>query len=171
VVKSYGEQVGVSEGEMMGRFAGVDTNVALALQERAILEGLKEYIGPGEPNAEFAQLGFAVNNFARNALLLEKYYSNGQLDDALELVGVRYERALSSGLDLGKDQLTAAIGQLRDKEIEPAMEVASLEYAGVQREGNVVDKFDALNSYWSAFLSSRILAYLGGFESEGLGAS
>jgi hypothetical protein len=171
VVKSYGEQVGVSEGEMMGRFAGVDTDVALALQERAILEGLKEYIGPGEPNAEYAQLGFAVNNFARNALLLEKYYSNGQLDDALELVGVRYERALSSGLELGRDQLTSAIGQLRDKEIEPAMEVAALEYAGVQREGGVVDKFDALSSYWSAFVSSRILAYLGGFESEGLGAS
>jgi len=48
------------------------------------------------------------------------------------------------------------------------MEVAALEYATVQREGDVVDKFDALNSYWLAFVSSRVLSYLGGFEQEGL---
>ena len=112
--------------------------MALAVQERAILDGLKNYIGEGQPNAEYAQLGFAVNNFARNALLLEKYYSNGQFSTTtLNLTGVRYERALSSGLDLGKGQLQASITQLRDKEIEPANEVASLEYANVQREGDV----------------------------------
>ena len=168
VVKSYGEKYGTSESEMLGRFANVDTDVALAVQERAILDGLKSYIGPGEPNAEYAQLGFAVNNFARNALLLEKYYSNGVLDDDLNLTGVRYERALSSGLDLGKGRLAASIAQLRDKEIEPANEVASLEFANVQREGDVADKFNALSSYWGAFVSSRVLAYLGGFPQEGL---
>jgi hypothetical protein len=31
-----------------------------------------------------------------------------------------------------------------------------------------VDKFDALNSYWSAYVFSRVLSYLGGFEQEGL---
>ena len=46
--------------------------------------------------------------------------------------------------------------------------MAALEYANVLREGDVVDKFDALSSYWSAFVSSRVLAYLGGFEQEGL---
>ena len=168
VVKSYGEKFGTSESEMLGRFANVDTDVALAVQERAILDGLKNYIGAGEPNAEYAQLGFAVNNFARNALLLEKYYSNGVLDDNLNLTGVQYERALSSGLDLGKDQLAASITQLRGKQIEPANEVASLEFANVQREGDVSDKFDALSSYWGAFVSSRVLAYLGGFPKEGL---
>ena len=138
------------------------------MQERNVLEGLQDYIGVGEPNAEYAELGFAINNFARNASLIGKYYSNGQIDETLALVGVRYERALTNGLELGKDQLTAAISQLRGQEIEPAMEVAALEYATVQREGDVVDKFDALNSYWSAYVSSRVLSYLGGFEQEGL---
>lgn len=168
IVKSYSEKYGASESDMLGRFANADLNVALAVQERAILDGLKNYIGEGEPNAEYAQLGFAVNNFARNALLLEKYYSNGVLDDELNLTGVRYERALSSGLELGKSQLVASITQLRDKEIEPAQEVASLEYANVQREGDTDDKFDALSSYWAAFVASRVLAYLGGFPQEGL---
>jgi uncharacterized protein len=168
VVKSYGEEFGVSENEMLGRFANVDIDVALAVQERNVLEGLRGYIGEGEPNAEYAQLGFAINNFARNASLLGKYYSNGQLDESLNLVGVRYERALTNGLELGKDQLTAAISVLRDAGIEPAMEVASLEYATVQREGDVVDKFDALFSYWGAYVSSRVLSYLGGFEQDGL---
>ena len=168
VVKSYGEEYGLSEGEMLNQFANADIDIALAVQERNVLEGLQDYIGPGEPNAEYAELGFAINNFARNASLIGKYYSNGQIDEALSLVGVRYERALTNGLELGKDQLTSAIAQLRGQEIEPAMEVAALEYATVQREGDVVDKFDALNSYWGAFVSSRVLSYLGGFEQEGL---
>jgi hypothetical protein len=169
VVKELGNQSGRSEDAMLAAFANADTDVALTVNQRNVLEGLKSYIGEGQPNAEYAQLGFAVNNFARNALLLEKYYSNGQFDDSLNLTGVRYERALSSGLDLGKGQLQASINQLREKEIEPAQEVASLEYANVQREGSVEDKFDALSSYWAAFVSSRVLAYLGGFPQEGLG--
>ena len=124
VVKTYSDQLGVSESEMLGRFENADTDVALAVQERNVLDGLKDYLGDGQPNAEYAQLGFAVNNFARNALLLEKYYSNGQLDNDLNLTGVRYEQALTSGLDLGKAQLVAAISQLRNKQIEPANEVA-----------------------------------------------
>ena len=46
--------------------------------------------------------------------------------------------------------------------------MASLEFANVQREGDVSDKFDALTSYWGAFVSSRVLAYLGGFAQDGL---
>ncbi|HKA02935.1 MAG TPA: hypothetical protein VKD67_01360 [Acidimicrobiales bacterium] len=31
------------------------------------------------------------------------------------------------------------------------------------------DKFNALSSYWGGFLSARVLAYLGGFPTDGLG--
>jgi len=73
VVKSYGEEYGLSEGEMLNQFANADIDIALAVQERNVLEGLQDYIGPGEPNAEYAELGFAINNFARNASLIGKY--------------------------------------------------------------------------------------------------
>ncbi len=168
VVKSYANSLGTSEAETLNRFANADSDVALAIQERNLLSGLTNYIGAGQPNAEYAQLGFAITNFARNSLLVEKYYSNGQFDKNLNLTGVQFEQALSSGLDLAKAQVSSAIGELRDKQIEPAIEVASFEYAGVAREGDVTDKFDALSAYWSGFVSSRMLSYLGGFAQQGL---
>ena len=87
---------------MLAAFANADTDVALTVNQRNVLDGLKSYIGEGEPNAEYAQLGFAISNYARNALLLEKYYSNGQVDGDLNLTGVRSEAALIGGLELGK---------------------------------------------------------------------
>ena len=153
---------------MLGRFANVDLDIALAVNQRNVLDGLTQYIGEGEANAEYAQLGFAINNYARNALLVEKYYSNGQLDADLNLVGVRSDVALSSGLDLAKAQLSASITALRNKEIEPALETALFESAGLDREGDVSDKFSALSSYWTGFVSARVLSYLGGFPTDGL---
>ncbi len=168
VVKDYGDAFGVSQDQMLGRFANIDLDIALAVNQRNVLGGLTQYIGEGEPNAEYAQLGFAINNYARNALLVEKYYSNGQLDGDLNLVGVRSDTALSSGLDLAKAQLSASITSLRGKDIEPAIETALFESAGLDREGDVSDKFTALSSYWTGFVSARVLAYLGGFPTEGL---
>ena len=40
VVKSYGEEYGLSEGEMLNQFANADIDIALAVQERNVLEGL-----------------------------------------------------------------------------------------------------------------------------------
>jgi hypothetical protein len=168
VIKSYSTQLGVSEADMLGRFENADIDVALAVSERNTIEGLKQYIGVGVPNAEYAQLGFSINNYARTAGLVMKYYSNGNLDDSLNIVGVRSEAALSSGLDLGKSQLAAAIEQLRAKTVDPTLQVASFEVANVEREGTVSDKFQALTDYWSGLISSRVLAYLGGFQTEGL---
>jgi hypothetical protein len=171
VVKAFAERTGRSEDRMLRAFANADTDVALTVSQRNVLEGLKSYIGEDEPNGEYAQLGFAISNYARNSLLLEKYYSNGSLDDELNITGVRSESALVGGLDLGKEQLTAGIGLLRANDVEPAIQVAQLEVASVDREGDVSAKFDALSSYWQGFVGSRVLAYLGGFADEGLGNS
>jgi hypothetical protein len=40
----------------------------------------------------------------------------------------------------------------------------------VEREQGVSDKFDALTDYWGGYVSARVLAYLGGFPTDGLGA-
>jgi hypothetical protein len=81
---------------------------------------------------------------------------------------VRSEVALSAGLDLGKRQLAASVGDLRDQGIEPALQVASYELANTERELGLDDKFNALSSYWGGFLSARVLAYIGGFPTDGL---
>ena len=169
VVKSLGDQAGMSEGDTLSRFADIDIDVALSVNQRNVLESLKAYIGEGEPNAEYAQLGYAITNYTRNALLVEKCYANGQLDENFQLAGVRSEVALSAALDLGKRQLASSVAGLRDQGIEPTLEVASYELANTQRELGLDDKFSALSSYWGGFLSARVLAYVGGFPTHGLG--
>jgi hypothetical protein len=171
VVKEMGNSSGRSEDAMLAMFANRDTDVALTVSQRNVLDGLQAYIGEDEPNAEYAQLGFAISNYARNALLLEKYYSNGRVDEDLNITGVRSEAALIGGLELGKDQLAAGINLLRANDVEPAIQVAQFEMASVDREGDVGAKFDALSSYWKGFVGSRVLAYLGGFPTEGLTAA
>ena len=167
VVKSSA-RAGLSEEAMLDQFANADIDIALAVQERNVLEGLQDYIGRGEPNAEYAELGFAINNFARNASLIGKYYSNGQIDEALSLVGVRYERPSP-----------AASSWARTSSTRPSPSCGPGDRAGhgggcrsstrrSSGRATSVDKFDALNIYWGAFVSSRVLSYLGGFEQEGL---
>ncbi|MEY4372526.1 MAG: Lon protease [Actinomycetota bacterium] len=168
VVKSYADQLGVSENVMMGRFADYDINIALSLSARNTVEALVDYIGEGETNSQYARLGFAITNYARNANLLNKFYSNGQLDENGQVVGVRSTAALTASLDLAKDQLGAAIGVLLNQDTAAALQVAGFESAGVEREGSTDDKFNALTTYWESFVAARVLAYLGGFESAGL---
>jgi hypothetical protein len=171
VVKELGNQAGMSEDDTLSRFADLDLDVALSVNQRNVLEGVKQYIGEGEPNAEYAQLGFAISNYTRNALLVEKYYANGQVDSNFELAGVRSEVALSAALDLGKRQLAASVAGLRDKGIEPSLQVAAYELANTERELGLDDKFNALSSYWGGFVSARVLSYLGGFPTDGLGGT
>ena len=171
VVKELANQAGLSEDDTLARFADLDLDVALSVNQRNVLDGVKQYIGAGQPNAEYAQLGFAISNYTRNALLVEKYYANGQVDANFQLTGVRSEVALSAALDLGKSQLAASVAGLRDHGIEPSLQVAAYELANTQRELGLDDKFNALSSYWGGFLSARVLAYLGGFPTDGLGGT
>jgi hypothetical protein len=69
--EGLGNQAGLSEGDTLSRF-DLDIDVALSVNQRNVLDSLKAYIGEGEPNAEYAQLGYAISNYTRNALLVEK---------------------------------------------------------------------------------------------------
>lgn len=169
VVKSLAEQYGVSESVMLERFVNFDVDVQLSLDARRTIEGLANYIGEGEANSQYARLGFAITNFARNAGLIYKYYSNGVLDENGQLTDVRSTAALTTSLDLAKSQLGAAIGVLLAENTAAALQAAGYESAGVDREGDVDSKFGALSTYWEGFIAARVLAYLGGFETNGLG--
>ncbi len=56
---------------------------------------------------------------------------------------------------------------LRSKKVSPTLVVGSYEIAGVDASGNASDKLDALGNYLTAFVGSRVLAYLGGFPTTG----
>jgi hypothetical protein len=57
---------------------------------------------------------------------------------------------------------------LRSKKTDPALPASQFEVAGVEREGDLNQKFEALTDLYGAFVGARLLAYLGGFEKQGL---
>lgn len=167
VLQGYAEKYDRSSETMKAALSAKDLDLALADHQAVAVQFVTEYLGTS-PATPYAMLGYGVNNYSRTAQLLLKYKSNGITNDNLEIVDVRSEAALSSALDLGKSQLSANVGVLRDNAVEPANEVALYEAASLDREGGVSDKVNALGKYWSGYLGARMLAYLAGLEKTGL---
>jgi uncharacterized protein len=158
---------GVSNDVFRDRLSGVDLNVALAYAAQSGEASIEQYIGEGEPNAAYAAMGYGYLNYARNAVLLEKYYNNGVLDENLNIVGVSSDTILTAALDLGRTQVSRALGVLGDQGTETVLTVGAFEQAGVDREGDVASKFDAIAQYSGAFMMARAMAFLGGYSDEG----
>ncbi len=168
IIEPQAEQAGLSSSAAQQRFAGVDFEYALTQSSLGVLQGaLDDYFGDAK-TAGYAKLGAAVTLYTRSAGLLSKYYSLAQLDENLEVVGISNERALTAALDLGESQVRRGVGVLRAKKVAPTLVVAAYESAGVDREGDASDKLDALGAYLGAYVTSRVLAYLGGFQTAGL---
>jgi hypothetical protein len=145
-VERYSTKLNISAESVNDRFRLNDVDIELSLDQSRSIDGLADYLGADKPNAQFAQLGYAISNYSRNAAILAKYESLGVLDDDGNLVDVQAPSAFSDALSLAKHQLAA----------------------NIDREGDVTAKFEALSMYWGAYLSTRALAYLAGIETKGL---
>ncbi|GAA3745960.1 hypothetical protein GCM10022239_21930 [Leifsonia bigeumensis] len=167
VLKGAAERRGVSTEVFRNRVMDIDLAVALSYTAKQTLGSLQSYIGKDEPNAAYAAMGYGFLNYARNALHVEKYYSNGVLDENFEVVGVRSEVALTRALDLGKAQVARAVSVLASKNTMPLLTVGAFEQAGVDRERGFTEKFSAIQNYSGQFIMARILAFVGGFPAEG----
>lgn len=167
-VERYSERLNISAQSVIDAFRNNDIDISLSLNQANSIDGLADYLGADKPNAQFAQLGYAISNYSRNAQILAKYESLGVLDEEGNIVDVQAPSAFSDALELAKNQLTANIGLLRDAGVDPALEVGGLEAANVDREGDISEKFEALGMYWGSFLSARALAYLAGVQTKGL---
>jgi hypothetical protein len=150
------------------QFAGNDIDYALATSSLQVLQGgLDEYFGDEEESA-FAKLGGAVSLYARASALMAKYYSlQAEFDDEGNVSGIVNQKALQSSLDLAESQVERSVSVLTDNDVDPTLVVAGYESASIDREGDASDKLDALSTYWTGFVESRVLAYLGGFQTEG----
>jgi hypothetical protein len=88
--------------------------------------------------------------------------------DGADVVGVNSEALMSAQLELARNQLAGGLSTLTSEKMQPVAEQGQYEYGNVLREGDVSDKFNALGTYYQGFVSSRVLAYLGGFSTKGL---
>ncbi|MGV3712271.1 S16 family serine protease [Pseudolysinimonas sp.] len=167
VISTNAESLGVSNDVFRNRLANVDFTVALAFAAQQGQAYFEQYIGEGEPNAAYAAMGYGVFNYARNALLLEKYAHNGVLDENLNVVSVQSDALLSTSLDLGREQVERALGVLEDQGVTTVITVGSFEGATLDREGDIAARFGAIQEFSAAFLLARGLAYIGGYPSTG----
>jgi uncharacterized protein len=170
VLQPIAESRGESTDVFRSLLGSVDLDVALSWTAQQSLPTIEEYVGTGA-NAPYAALGYGYVNYARNATLIEKYYNNGVLDSDLNLVGVQSETILTSALDLGREQTSQALGVLSGNGTPAVITTGAYEQAGVAREGDVADKFQAMAQYAGAFVLGRALAFSGGFEREGYSAT
>lgn len=153
---------GMSPENVLNRLSNVDLNVAMALSQSQVQPAIADYIGGNKPNAQYATLGYGLNNYVRNQSLLDKYYNNASLDDAFNIVGVPFEAVLSRTLDLGRQQLAGEVSLLSSHDTEPVVSMGGYEVASLLRSGNAADQFDAAGLYQGGFLTTRMMAYLAG---------
>ena len=167
VIQPAAEQNGVSNSVMLNHLTNNDFTVALSSTAKDTQFSIANYIGEGKPNSSYAAMGYGFLNYARNAILIEKYYNNGILDENFMVVDVRSHVILSRALDMGRSQVAGALQPLTGHDTAPVLTVASFEQAGVDREGDMDDKFLAIQGYSGSFIMARTLAYLGGFPTDG----
>lgn len=159
-VSELAEANGVSEEVVVDYLAEFDTNIGLAVHQQAVLPAIEEYIGPDKPNAAYAVMGYGLNNYVRNQLLVEKFYNNAILDENFEVVGLSFEGALDSAIDLSRDQLASEISALREQDIEPSLSIGAYEVAPSSLDDGPDGKFQALSQYSGAFVTTRLMSYL-----------
>ena len=170
VIQPAAESRGQSNEVFRGALSAIDTDVALSYTAQQSVAEIEQYLSSGD-NAAYATMGYGYVNYARNAVLIEKYYNNGVLDENLQIVGVTSETILTAALDLGREQTARGIGVLVAAGANPVVTTGAYEQAGVAREGDTAQKFQAIAQYSGAFVLSRILAYVGGFPREGYSAA
>lgn len=166
VLAPAAKEANVNEDVAKANFADNDLTYGLAVSSQNVISGLDKYFGDAKSSA-YAELGGSLSLYSRTAGLLAKYYSLGEVEN-LEVVGIQNDKALAAGLSLAQSQLQGTVGLLRSKKVNPALVVAAYESGGIDREGEASDKLTALETYWGGFVGGRILAYLGGFPTQGL---
>jgi uncharacterized protein len=167
VIQPLAESRGVSNDVFRNRLGSADLSVALSYSAQQTLPQIEDYIGAKNKNSGYAAMGYGWVNYSRNAIHLEKYYNNGVLDENLNVVGVTSDTILSTSLDLGRDQVERATTVLGDHKTQTVIVQGQYEVAGVEREGDPSDKFDAITDYTGAFILSRTQAFLGGYPTDG----
>lgn len=168
VIESIASDAGVDLDTAKVAFQSFDLEYALAVNADILLRS-KDDLPTNRESLAYAKLGASVQLYSRSAALLGKYYSfDAETDDDGNVIAVTNERALTSALDFAEAQDEGVIGILSDKDVDPTLLVAGFETAGIDREGGPGEKLEGIAGYWYGYIAGRVIAYLGGFEREGL---
>lgn len=160
VVDEYARQLGVHPDRMRQIFLTTDVQYLLTVASRQGVQALTARIADSAQRNRLV-LGNNMGNFALSASLVAKHYSLGaELDAKGNVTGVTRERALADMLDLA-DQRARELIALNGEEV-PVMAILLYEIARLQRQGDITEQIDALQTYWQAATLAQVQAYLAG---------
>jgi hypothetical protein len=162
IVDEMAEKLGVHPKELKEAFVGQEFDYTFALSCLNALPTIEEKFRPG-PEANYAKLGGSLTSYSFSSILIAKYYSLGaEVDETGQIVGVQYEKALIELFDFIERRARENIAQASSLGCEPVMPVLYYEFAKGLREGDMADKFRAINFFWLASTQAQILSILSG---------
>jgi len=162
VLDELAEQLGVHPNQLKAALVGQELDYTFALSCLDALPVVEEKFTPG-PELNYAKLGSSLASYSYSSMLIAKYYSlQAEVDEAGEIAGVKYEKALIELFDFVERRARENIALAKSVGCEPVMAVLYYDFAKGLREGDMEDKLRAINFFWLASTDAQILSILSG---------
>jgi hypothetical protein len=160
IIDAYARQTGLHPDVLKNMMMSKETNYLLAIASRQGIDILKDEVGEGLPQAALI-FGQSQNAYVLSAGLLAKHYSLGaEVDQDLNVVSFRREKALGEMLDFADQRARELINAAGEDS-----SIAALYYYELGRslrQGDAQEQLEALGYYWQ----SAMLAQAGGYLSR-----
>lgn len=160
----------VDEAGAFSLLAKADPSVEIVYNAQQIGHNAKELFGNND-NLGYAELGAAVEVYARSSELVAKYYSLGTpklVDGQISIVSFRSNKAYKNAKNLAVDQANGVYSVLEDVGYDSYSIVSETELGSIESTTEPSDAIRGLRHYWKGFVFGRVLSYIGGFPTKGL---
>jgi hypothetical protein len=162
ILEEIAEALGVHPKVIKRAFMGQEFSYTFALSSLNAIPLIEEKFGPGL-EINYAVLGASLGSYQLSSLLLAKYYSlDAEVDETGKIVSVKREKALIELFDFVERRTRETIALARSVGCEPVHPILYYEFAKGLREGDMEDKFMALEYFWLASTQAQAMAILSG---------
>ncbi|CAG0934365.1 Lon protease 2 [Thermoflexales bacterium] len=158
IIDEYARQNGLHPDVLKNMMMSKEMNYLLAVASRQGIDILKDEVGEGQPQAALI-FGQSQNAYTLSAGLLAKHYSLGaEVDQDLNVVSFRREKALGEMLDFADQRARELINAAGEDS-----SIAALYYYELGRslrQGDAEEQLEALGYYWQSAVLAQAGAYL-----------
>jgi predicted S18 family serine protease len=162
VLDELAEGLGVHPNQLKEALTGQEMDYAFALSSLWALPLVEEKF-TASPELNYAKLGGSLASLSYSSMLVTKYYSlQAEVDEAGQVMGVKYEKALIELFEYVEKRAKENIALAKSVGCEPVTPVLYYEFAKGLREGSIDDKLRAVNYFWLASTEAQMLATLSG---------
>jgi hypothetical protein len=157
VVQPTANRVGAAPDRVRAMLNEKDYTFALSQALFKVRGRLPEYFD-AEPARSYAQLTMALSLYLQESDLIAKYYSlSADLDENMQITGVKSEGALNNWLQFSEEQTRRNMGELVRVGIDPTTCMQLYEVGHMARMRDLDGKLDAIDYLWQANLLANVM--------------